>query len=235
MATRIAVLFDAENINCDTARRVMTRLSQRGSVPIRRAVGDFSLAALHAWIDCARELAIDLTMQPGLGKGKNGADMRLAIEAMDIAHGGLVNTLALVTHDGDFSPLAQRLRGGGLTVLGYSLTQPHEAFRNACSEFEQLGEVKADAGATPPPKAALPLFTIAELDQLRKIAASACGKAQVSPSILATAIEKSAPRLRERIGGAGKFVINLEAFGIVRRVGSGPSTKVQALGIRLAS
>lgn len=78
---RIAVSFDAENINCTTAKAALVRLRQRGQTDIRRAVGDFSMASLQHWIDCAREEAIELVMQPSLGKGKNAADIRLTIEA----------------------------------------------------------------------------------------------------------------------------------------------------------
>jgi hypothetical protein len=96
MAKRIAVLFDAENINCEIAAQALDLLSARGNVVIRRSVGDFSTASLLGWIACARERGIDLVMQPGLGKGKNASDIRLTIEAMDIIHTAKVDTVALV-------------------------------------------------------------------------------------------------------------------------------------------
>lgn len=220
---RIAVLFDAENINCDTARRVLQQLHRRGEVPIRRAVGDFSGAALAGWIDCARENGIELVLQPGLGKGKNGADIRLVIEAMDIAHQGRIDTVALVTRDRDFTPLALRLRHAGLVVWGFAQTEPHEAFRAACSSFEVIGK---PAPATVPP--AGPMFRSDELKRLRKIAQVISRDGPVSPVVLTKAIIVAEPDLATRLSGRGKFLKVLVALGVVERVGAGPALQVRA-------
>ena len=221
---RIAVLFDAENINCDTARGVLQQLHRRGEVPIRRAVGDFSAAALAGWIDCARENGIELVLQPGLGKGKNGADIRLVIEAMDIAHKGRIDTVALVTRDRDFTPLALRLRHAGLVVWGFAQTEPHEAFRAACSSFEVVGKPAPPVAAAP----AGATFGRDELNRLRQIAKVASRDGPVPPATLARAIIAAEPDLATRLSGQGKFLKALVALGVVERVGAGPALQVRA-------
>lgn len=223
---RIAVLFDAENVNCETAERVLAALARLGLVQIRKAVGDFSALGLARWIGCCTDNGIELVMQPTLGKGKNSADIRLTIEAMDIAHRGHVDTVALVTRDRDFAPLAQRLRDAGLVVLGFAENEPNVAFRQACSRFEVIGAVMAPVGPAPKP-APLPAFDKEELQRLRKVIAEASGAAPVASSTLAAAMRKAEPALQARLGGEGKFQKALLALALVEIVGSGNTQRLR--------
>ena len=54
----------------------------------------------------------------------------------------------LVSSDGGFAPLAQRLREGGLAVYGFGESKTPRAFRAACHRFETVG--KARNGAREP-------------------------------------------------------------------------------------
>jgi uncharacterized protein (TIGR00288 family) len=224
--TRIAVLFDAENINCETAQRVLAALATRGLVQIRKAIGDFSAANLARWIACCTDSGIELVMQPALGKGKNSADIRLTIEAMDIAHRGHVDTVALVTRDRDFAPLAQRLRDAGLVVLGFAESEPNVAFREACSRFEVIGALETAAKPAPKP-VAKPGFAKSELQRLRKVIDQTCAAAPVASSTLAAAMRQAEPALHAALGGQGKFQKTLVALGLVEIVGSGATQRLQ--------
>jgi uncharacterized LabA/DUF88 family protein len=234
-AMRIAVLFDAENINCAMAQRVLSQLAARGEVPIRRAVGDFSSAALSAWIDCARENGIELVLQPSLGKGKNGADIRLTIEAMDIAHDRHIDTVALVTHDRDFAPLALRLRHASLAVLGFAQKEPHASFRAACTRFEVMGMPVAPAAVKKPQAVTGRVLDKSAVTRLKQIAELATRQGPILPASLRQAIGVAEPELPHRLGGKGKFLKTLVAHGIVERVGSGPELLVRAARLKQAS
>lgn len=231
---RIAVLFDAENINCETALRALARLNSLGNVQIKRAVGDFSASGLANWIGCARENGIELVLQPSLGKGKNGADIKLTIEAMDIVHQRSVNAVALVTRDRDFTPLALRLREAGLSVLGFAQTAPSPAFAAACLRFEVIGAA-ADVTQKPvqAPKPTPSVAAIAmklddgEKARLRRIVIAASKGGSVMLSTLKTAIEADAADLAPRLSGKGKFLKTLVAHGLVERVGNGPRLMVR--------
>lgn len=235
-AKRIAVLLDAENIDCVTAVAALKLLVPRGMTQIKRAVGDFSLAALNSWIACGRENGIELVLQPGLGKGKNSADIRLTIEAMDVVHQRTVDAVALVTHDGDFTPLALRLRNAGLEVMGFSRVEPNPAFRAACSTFEVLGSPPAASKPSAvtlvvQPRAAvvkLPRLHDVEIMRLRRLVAEACTNEPVTPGTLNKAIVAAEPELATKLSGSGKFLKSLIAFGIVERVGSGADLKLQS-------
>ncbi|MDB5614913.1 MAG: hypothetical protein JWQ22_2566 [Devosia sp.] len=244
-AKRIAVLLDAENIDCVTAVAALKLLVPRGMTQIKRAVGDFSLAALNSWIACGRENGIELVLQPGLGKGKNSADIRLTIEAMDVVHQRTVDAVALVTHDGDFTPLALRLRNAGLEVMGFSRVEPNAAFRSACTSFEVLGIQAA------PTQAALSTKQLSARKQvetpanpksphsndtarLRQVVAEACESGPVRSAALRAAINLAEPDLLRLLGGKGKFQKSLVAHGLVQIVGSGAEQRLQPVVQRRA-
>ncbi|KRA47685.1 NYN domain-containing protein [Devosia sp. Root635] len=225
---QIAVLFDAENIDCVTAGRALNTLAARGRIVVMRAVGDFSAATLSNWVECARAHGIELVMQPGLGKGKNAADIRLTIEAMDIAHAGKIDTMALVTHDRDFTPLALRLRNAGLTVLGMGRVEPSATFRAACSAFELFAPMK------PMAEKAIEAIQLdkGEMARLQRAVATASKQGPISPVNLTRAIIAAEPALATRLSGRGKFLKTLVAHGLAERVGSGPEMMVQAPRLR---
>lgn len=217
---RIAVLFDAENTGCSTVAMVFQRLSQFGAVQSACAVGDFTI--LTPWIDCAREHGIDLVMQPSLGKGKNSADIRLAIEAMDVAHRGRVDAVALVTRDRDFTPLAFRLRESGFLVHGFSQSAPSAAFRAACSNFHVL-EAPARVEQQKPV-----LLTGSEVQLLGTIASRICEHGDVDHGALTQAVRAAAPLLAAKL--KGKFLKTLVSHGVVTRIGSGPQQRLRRAG-----
>jgi hypothetical protein len=84
---------------------------------VKRAYGDWT--TLTSW----KKALLDLSIRPvqvfAAVKGKNAADLALAIGAMDLLHSGAVDGFALVSSDSDFTRLAERIREAGLTVHGY--------------------------------------------------------------------------------------------------------------------
>lgn len=232
-AKRIAVLFDAENINCQTALQALAALPAHGTVQLRRAVGDFSATNLACWIDCGRNNGIELVLQPSLGKGKNGADIRLTIEAMDIVHRSGVDAIALVTRDRDFTPLALRLREAGLLVLGLAQSEPAIAFRAACSSFVVLG-TPSPKPITRPKPAAAPAFDKSEMAILRRVCLLSSQTGPIQAATLAKAIASAEPGLATRLSGNGKFLKRLVALGVVEHVGSGAAQLIQATPLHRA-
>lgn len=258
--TRIAVLFDAENINCDTAQRVLEALAARGTIQIKKAVGDFSATNLAKWVGCSTEHGIELVFQPSLGKGKNTADIRLTIEAMDIAYQRGIDTVALVTRDRDFAPLAHRLRHAGIAVWGYAESEPNVAFRAACSSFEVVAAAQAASpvakpvspkpvakiavkpAAKPEAKVAvqpaprpLPVLDAAAVARLRQISIEACQEGPIPQIDLNRAIIAAAPDLATQLSGSGLFFRTLLANGIVERVGEGALCRYMSHGLKRAS
>ena len=71
------------------------------------------------WKETAREYGFRLVQASSYASGKNTTDIALVIDAMDILRDGRVDCFCLVASDGDYNPLAQRIREAGLKVLGY--------------------------------------------------------------------------------------------------------------------
>ena len=162
---RIAVLIDADNASASHATSIFEEIARYGEANVRRIYGDFSGTRLKAWREHMQPLAILPVQQFNYTKGKNAADIALVIDAMDLMHTGAVDTVCLISSDSDFTRLAQRLREGGKTVLGFGERKTPESFRNACNRFiyfDNLGDTEIEAapngGSRQPPSKAVPLI-----------------------------------------------------------------------------
>ena len=118
---RFAILIDGDNVPPRLAGPILDEVSEHvhGIAVDRRVYGDFSLARLDAWKVEALTHGLELKMQASPSKTKNSTDIALCIDAMDILHTSKppIDTFVIVTNDGDFAPLAQRLRRSGVSVV----------------------------------------------------------------------------------------------------------------------
>ena len=142
---RLAVLIDAENANARHARAVFEAAGRLGEATVRRLYGDFSGGRLAAWNAAIGTYSIVPCHQPSHVRGKNAADIALAVDAMDLMYRERPEGVALMSSDSDFTRLAQRLREGGLAVFGFGESKTPEAFRTACHRFEIVGEARKRA------------------------------------------------------------------------------------------
>ena len=115
----IAVLIDGDNLSFERMEDIMGFVSRYGDAVVRRIYGDWTRKALSAWKGTAREHGFRLVQASSYASGKNTTDIALVIDAMDILRDGRVDCFCLVASDGDYTPLAQRIREAGLKVLGY--------------------------------------------------------------------------------------------------------------------
>lgn len=151
----LAVFIDFENIgiglNLRRDRfeigRVLERLVEKGKIVAKKAYADWSrfsnyTAMLH-------ESAIELIEIPRRAMtGKNSADIRLCVDAMDLAYSkDHIDTFVIVSGDSDFSPLVSKLKELGKHVIGLGLAEAtSDLLRDNCDEFiyyEDLDRVSA--------------------------------------------------------------------------------------------
>jgi uncharacterized protein (TIGR00288 family) len=160
---QIAVFIDFENIamglrDASTpfeVRRVLDRLLEKGKVIAKVAYADWGRFRHHT--ESLHEHGIELIEIPRRATtGKNSADIRLVVDAMDLAWSkSHIDTFVIVSGDSDFSPLVAKLKENGKHVIGLGMkasTSPLLA--NGCDEFiyyEDLerGHEPAKARATP--------------------------------------------------------------------------------------
>jgi uncharacterized protein (TIGR00288 family) len=144
---RIALFLDYENLAIGARdglgvtpfdfSPVAEALAERGRVVVRRAYADWS-----AFGDDRRLLAraqvelIEIPQRIG-GSRKNAADIKLAVDAIELAYErGFVTTFAIGTGDSDFTPLVHKLREMDKRVIGIGVQSSTSALLPpACDEF----------------------------------------------------------------------------------------------------
>jgi uncharacterized protein (TIGR00288 family) len=96
--------------------------------------------------------AIELVqLFPPGGAAKNGADIRLCLDAMeDVARFPHLGTIVVVGGDSDFMPLAQKLKAAGRTVVGIGArTATNRHWAASCHEFRYYDELPARRDVEP--------------------------------------------------------------------------------------
>ena len=145
---QIAVFIDYDNIEISASEKlgkdtevewsvILDAAAQIGRVVVRRAYADWSSYGT----DRQRELlgsGVEL-VHVSSKRGKNAADIRIVIDALEFMHAGSGNIthIMLVSGDGDFTELVHRLRGQGIKVIGLGVGGTSaEYLINACDEFK---------------------------------------------------------------------------------------------------
>jgi uncharacterized LabA/DUF88 family protein len=151
---RIALFIDFENLVTNTGitaptfnlQPALDRLLEEGKVIFRRAYCDWSRfrdakAHLH-------EHGVELVdVPPSTRAGKNSADMRLVIDALELCYAREhINTFVIASGDSDFCPLAYKLRENDRFVIGLAVREATSPFFvKACDEFIYLrGQERSD-------------------------------------------------------------------------------------------
>src|SRR3954465_12607482 len=148
----LAVFFDFENIGIGLNLRrdrfditkVVERLVEKGKLVVKKAYADWSRFAQYT--APLHEAAIELIEIPRRSlTGKNSADIRLCVDAMDLAYSkDHIDTFVIVSGDSAFSPLVSKLKENGKHVIGLGMQDStSELLRDNCDEFiyyEDLGK-----------------------------------------------------------------------------------------------
>ncbi len=130
-------------------QRVLKRMVEKGKIVVKKTYADWSrygqyTASLH-------EAAFELVEIPKRSlTGKNSADIRLCVDAMDLAYAKPhIDTFVIVSGDSDFTPLVSKLKEMGKHVIGMGMQgSTSELLRDNCDEFiyyEDLEVEKAEA------------------------------------------------------------------------------------------
>ena len=115
---------------------VLKRLLEKGKVVAKKAYCDWS--RFSSYTALLHESAIELVEIPKRSQtGKNSADIKLCVDAMDLAYSkDHIDTFVVVSGDSDFSPLVSKLKELGKHVIGLGMTDSTSALlRDNCDEF----------------------------------------------------------------------------------------------------
>jgi hypothetical protein len=239
---RLALFIDLENLVTNTGITAATfdlqpsldLLLERGKVIFRRAYCDWSRfkeakSGLH-------ELGVELIdVPPSTSAGKNGADMRLVIDALELNYARQhIDTFVIASGDSDFCPLANKLRENDKRVIGLAVKEATSPFFvRACDEFlylptrrngqgqpsrgrERSGRSprSSQAGARTGARSVPPLAR----EVVRSLLARATGP--LNPSLIKETLVRKEPDFDERNHGFSTFSRLLEAMekeGLLKR------------------
>lgn len=246
-ARRIALFIDFENLVTNTGitpssfdlQPSLDRLLEKGKVIFRRAYCDWSRfreAKTHL-----HEFGVELVdVPPSTRAGKNSADMRLVIDALELCYAREhIDTFVIASGDSDFVPLASKLRENDKFVIGLGVKQSTSPiFVKACDEFIYLRpegrseraprverEKKEKTDKTEKtPKADSKKREVPEI--ARQILSSLLGRATgpLNPSFIKETLVRKEPDFDERDHGFSSFSRLLEAAekeGLCQRVQQG--------------
>ena len=149
----LAVFVDFENLALGfqdrkdrfDIQRVLRRLVEKGKIIVKRGYADWSRYSDYK--RSLHEAGLELIEIPRRAlTGKNSADIRLVVDAMDMSYGKEhIDTFVIVSGDSDFSPLVAKLKENGKRVLGLAMRKSSsELLVNACDEFIFYEELEAE-------------------------------------------------------------------------------------------
>jgi NYN domain/OST-HTH/LOTUS domain len=158
-SAQVAVFVDYENLVLGAVKELpgqanpapyeaLTRLCRNyGNASVRRAYADWADPRFGVHQDDLAMNGVDLIQVARVGvQNKNAADIRMAVDAMEtlIIHPE-VSVFVLVSGDGDYSPLVQRLREFGKWVVGVG-TEANASRKlvSVCSEYKYWGTLVAE-------------------------------------------------------------------------------------------
>ena len=237
---RIAVFLDYENLAIGSRDNlgadfnfgpVADALAERGRVIHRKAYADWS------YFDSDRRMLtrhqvelIDIPQKMG-GSRKNAADIKMAIDAIELAlDRDYITTFVICTGDSDLSPLVQKLRELDRRVIGVGVRQStSKLLPPACDEFMFYDNLVADDdepakkkkgkasedGPTPTADISLVTSTLAGLSS---------SSGTVRSSSLKRALLRKDPTFSEAELGYrtfGALLADLSAQGLVELTGTG--------------
>src|SRR3954470_1662727 len=143
--SKIALFIDFENIAIGVTdakykkfevNLLLERLLEKGKIVVKRAYCDWD-----KFPDYKRELheaAIELIEIPGrVYSGKNSADIRMAVDAMDMCWSKEhIDLFVIASGDSDFSPLVSKLKENDKFVIGVGVkNSSSDLLIDNCDEF----------------------------------------------------------------------------------------------------
>jgi uncharacterized LabA/DUF88 family protein len=136
-------------------KAVMDYAASIGDIAINRAYNNWQWFSRYR--DAFNSAGIDLIqIYPKGQRAKNGADIRLALDALeDLFRYPKLTHVIIISSDSDFISLAQKLKQAGLTVIGIGVQQATNVFwAHNCDEFryyDTLLSLMGDTERSAPP------------------------------------------------------------------------------------
>jgi len=216
----LAIFVDFDNIAQGFRRtdrfdiqRVLKRMVEKGKIVAKKTYADWSryipyTASLH-------EAAFELVEIPKRSMtGKNSADIRLCVDAMDLAYNKPhIDTFVIVSGDSDFTPLVSKLKEMGKHVIGLGMTNStSDLLRDNCDEFIYYEDLDVEKAETPKVNLPVPDTKRKALELLMEacIALRRENKEVLWASMIKETMKRKKPSFNETYHGFNTFSALLE-------------------------
>jgi hypothetical protein len=181
--TKLALLIDGDNVSATFMPLIWREAEKHGAVAVRRIYGQFKSGKMKSWQKHIADFDLMPVNVSPLTRGKNATDMKLVIEAMDMLYGRQLDGLCIASSDGDFTPLAARVRGNAIAVYGFGAKKAPAGYK---AEFDRFYECDTMLATEKAEKKTAPKRVTAPVQ-----------KAATSPAAKAASKSSPSPRARQ--------------------------------------
>ena len=159
MENRVAVFIDFENIALAVREHIeyervnlqgiLEQISRttEGRIVVKRAYADWGIYKDYR-SDLLNNATDPIQVFALTSRGKNGADIKIAIDVMDVVLSQKdITHVALVSGDSDFTPLVLKLRESGRYVHGLGVKATTSSYLvKSCDFFSFYGDLRGEEG-----------------------------------------------------------------------------------------
>lgn len=146
-----ALFIDGDNVNSKKIQEILDKINTLGSLLYKSVY--YNISSMEHWIPIISKYSLDSEFVPNNTKNKNSVDIALVVDAMKLLYEDPeISGFCIVASDADYTALAQEIKKKKKYVLGIGEDKTPDAFRNACTEFIDLGEL----GSNRPPAKEFP-------------------------------------------------------------------------------
>jgi len=138
-----AVLIDGENVSSSLLGSILDEVEKYGVAAVRKVYGDWTKPTLSSWMDNLHNYSFRPEQQ--FHYGKDAADHALIMDAIElISTNKRINAVCVVSSDGGFYSLAQRIRERGLHMMGIGRRDTPDRFIKACLNFVYIDNLETN-------------------------------------------------------------------------------------------
>ena len=158
---KLALLIDGDNLSASYMPLIASEAERLGTLAVRRIYGQFKTGEMKSWLKHLEEFELTPVNVSPLTKGKNATDMKLVIEAMDMLNGRQFDGFCIASSDGDFTPLAARIRANAVACYGFGAKKAPAGYKAEFDRFFECDTLLATGKKAAPRRVAVPAAVLA--------------------------------------------------------------------------
>lgn len=142
-SNKAIVYVDGDSVSAHHVEIVLDYLRERKAISQVRVFGNINNRNVKSWSGLTKRHGVIIRHMPRLAEGKNGADIALATDAVELHLTRPAPAYALIASDADFTPLVIRLKQDGAEVLGFGHRSAPHTLRSVCTSFYQISDLES--------------------------------------------------------------------------------------------